>query len=85
MPDITYAELFAFLSSLGFQEFSGSAFDAVWRHPASGAVVVFSLAAPHDAARGADLLSAEIRLQHHGLLEGSLRGAIVAARVHGET
>src|SRR5262245_26641453 len=76
VPEITYGELFSFLSGLGFQQTTGSALDAVWRHPRSGAVLVFSLAAPKDTARGADLLSAEVRLQHHGLLEGSIRGAI---------
>jgi hypothetical protein len=84
MPAITYGELFAYLRDLGFVDASRSEYDKVFEHPAAGSVLVFSMVAADEPARGADLLSAEVRLQFQGLLVGAIDDAIVAARVRHE-
>jgi hypothetical protein len=43
-------------------------------------MLLFSQVAPNETVRGADLLSVETRLQHHGLLAGSLQNAVQAER-----
>jgi hypothetical protein len=80
MAAITYRELFAYLGGLGFAESRRMDSDRVWEHSASGIVLFFSLDALDNAVRGADLLSVETRLQHHGLLDGLLQNAVRAER-----
>jgi hypothetical protein len=80
MPEITYAALFDYLKRLGFIESSQSALEKVLQHQATGIAMAFVSAAPAKPVRGADMLSAEVRLQSHGLLEGSLQSAILAMR-----
>ncbi len=79
MPKSTYGKLYTYLGGLGFRESSRSALGTVWQHRAVGIVLLFSKAAPDEAVRGADLLSAEVRLQHYGMLEGSILSAIQGA------
>jgi hypothetical protein len=80
MAVITYRELFAYLGGLGFAESRQTDSDRAWEHSARGIILIFSRAALDDAVRGADLLSVETRLQHHGLLDGRLQNAIQALR-----
>ena len=81
MPEITYGELFAYLGRLGFAETLRTELDKVLEHKAQGIVLVFSPAESDDSVCGADLLSVETRLQHHGILVGPIQAAIRAARV----
>lgn len=80
MATITYRELFAYLAGLGFAELPRPPSGSVWNHSPSGIVLLFSHVAPDETVRGADLLSVETRLQHHGLLDGSLQNAVQAER-----
>lgn len=80
MAPITYRELFAYLDALGFTESQRSKSGTVWEHSSSGIMLIFSQISPDDDVRGADLLSVETRLQHHGLLGGLLQNAVQAAR-----
>ncbi len=80
MAAITNSEFFELLRGLGFTERSVSASDIVFEHRPTGIALVLGVSAENEPVRPADLLSAEIRLQHHGLLQGSLEKAIRAAR-----
>jgi hypothetical protein len=80
MATITYRELFTFLAGLGFSELDRLPSGNVWNHSPSGIMLLFSQVAPNETVRGADLLSVETRLQHHGLLAGSLQNAVQAER-----
>jgi hypothetical protein len=82
MATITNAEFFSLLRELGFTERPLSAIDIAFEHRPTGIVLVLGATAETEPVRPADLLSAEVRLQHHGLLQGSLEKAILAARVN---
>ena len=76
MGKVTYAELYAYLRKLDFVDSSRSGIDTVFQHSPSGVVLVFSMAGATTPVRDADLLSVEVRLQHHELLSGSILDAI---------
>ena len=84
MPDeVTYAEVFALLQRLGFRDSSSSDSERVFQHPESGIVLAFAMLddpSPLRPVRPADLLSTEMRLQHHGLIAGPIRDAIERVR-----
>jgi hypothetical protein len=79
MPsEVTYTELFAYLKKLGFTDSSRSRFERIFEHSPSGIFLAFAMLddpAENRPARPADILSAEIRLQQHGLLVGNLTDA----------
>ena len=80
----TYAELFAFLASLGFEESSTDQFERVFEHSDSDAVLMFSLTRGTDEqspVRPADLLSAEVHLRGNALISEPLEGLV---RSHAE-
>jgi hypothetical protein len=78
-----YADLFAFLAGLGFQDLSTNKFERVFEHSDSGIVLMFSMIDDMDEqspVRTADLLSAKVHLQAKGLISESLEALI---RAHG--
>ena len=79
----TYADLFAFLVNLGFQDLSTSEFERLFEHSDSGTVLMFSMIDDMDEqspVRTADLLSAKVHLQANGLISHPLE-ALIRARV----
>lgn len=84
MGTITYGSLFAYLRQLGFQDQSRTQFERVFEFHELGILLVFSMqndVSEDRIARTADVLSAQMRLQQHGLLEGEL-DEIAANRIY---
>lgn len=84
--EVSYADLFAFLQRIGFVDSSRSDFERIFEYPKSGIVLAFAMVADSSMARpvrSADLVSAEFRLQQHGLLDGKIVNAIQQVRANG--
>lgn len=84
MANITYESLFAFLQNLGFKDISPSELERVFEHSSTEALLAFSMlntASEDREVRDADILSAQLQLSQHGLLEGDLR-EVVARNKH---
>jgi hypothetical protein len=70
--ELTYADLFELLGSLGFEEHSAGTHRRVFEHAETDAVLLFSVASPSQPIRDADYLSAEVHLSAKGLIDEPL-------------
>jgi len=79
MEKISYQQLFVFLQSLGFEEYSTSPLDRIFEHPATETIVAFSMIGEGgDSAQvsRSDYLSVDVRLNQNGLIELPLKDSI---------
>jgi hypothetical protein len=79
--ELTYAELFELLRSLGFSEHSAAANRRSFEHAATDTVLLFSVNVPTQPVRDADLLSAEVHLLAKGLIDGPLDAMLLREAV----
>ncbi len=77
----TYALLFSFLDRLGFQDISKGSSERAFHHPASDALLAFSMLhkSDSDPIVSGDWLSAKTNLETDGLIDGPLEHCFVEA------